>query len=290
MPIPPMPDSARAPTVAQVVAILDTLFPPALAEPWDAVGLVVGEPDAPAGRVAFAVDPVRRAVDEALDWGADLLVVHHPLLLRPVNSVAATTFKGAIVHRLIANGCALYTAHTNADAAPGGVADALADAIGLLGCGALVPAADDAGGLGRVGHLALPLRLRDFAELVARALPATCHGVRVAGDLDGQVATVAVVAGAGDSLFDEVRGAGADAFVTADLRHHPASEARERALFDGSGRPYLVDVSHSASEWHWLARAAEGLTACVSGLGARVVTTVSRAVADPWDARIGGEA
>jgi dinuclear metal center YbgI/SA1388 family protein len=283
------PPNPPALTLAQAVGILDGLYPPQLAETWDAVGLVVGDPQAPVHRVAFAVDPVAAAVEEAIAWRADLLVVHHPLLLRPVHSVAAETFKGAIVHRMIRAGLALYTAHTNADAAPGGVADALARAIGLSGLRPLVPAisADDGAGLGRVGRLAVPETLASFARRIADVLPPTHHGVRVAGDLSGEVSAVAVVAGAGDSLFEEVRGAGVDAFVTADLRHHPASEARERALFDGGGRPFLVDVAHSASEWHWLAGAADRLEALASALGARVVTSVSRVVADPWDARFG---
>jgi dinuclear metal center YbgI/SA1388 family protein len=230
-----------------------------------------------------------RAVADAIAWGADLLVVHHPLLLRPVHSVATSTFKGAVVHRLIRAGCALYTAHTNADAARGGVADGLGSAIGLRDMRPLVPAAQggEAAGLGRVGDLVPPTTLGEFARAVAAAMPPTAHGVRVAGDLDGEVSTVAVVAGAGDSLFDDVRASGADAYVTADLRHHPASEARERALFDGGGRPYLIDVSHSASEWHWLGDAASRLEQELSDLGARVVTWVSRVLADPWDARFG---
>jgi dinuclear metal center YbgI/SA1388 family protein len=277
------------PTLAQIVAILDSLYPPGLAEAWDAVGLVVGDPSAQVKRVALAVDPVRSAIEEAIAWQADLLVVHHPLLLRPVHSVAATTFKGAIIHRLIQAGCALYTAHTNADSAQGGVADGLSNAIGLEDLHPLVPApqGQPGEGLGRVGLISPTMPLAQFAQRVASALPPTRHGVRVAGDLEGDVGRVAVVAGAGDSLFDAVRSADVDCYVTADLRHHPASEARERAEFDGGGRPYLVDVSHSASEWPWLAGAAVRLEQAVSDLGARVVTTVSRVVADPWDARFG---
>jgi dinuclear metal center YbgI/SA1388 family protein len=280
-----------AATLREVVALLDGLYPPRLAEPWDAVGLVVGRPDARVARIAFAVDPVFQAVEDAIAWEADLLVVHHPLLLRPVSSVAADTHKGAIVHRLIAAGCALYTAHTNADSAGGGVADALAEAIGVGGLRPLAPAAGETAGgrpagLGRVGALSSPMTLGSFASRVARALPATEHGVRIAGDVDAVVQTVAVVGGAGDSLFEEVRAAGVDVFVTADLRHHPASEARERARFDGTDRPYLLDVAHSASEWHWLARAARAVARSLSEGGARVETTVNPAVADPWTARI----
>ena len=120
------------PTLADVVRTLESLYPPSTAEGWDAVGLVTGDPAQPVRKILFAVDPVATVADEAIEWGADLIVTHHPLFLRPVHSIAATTFKGSLVHRLVRAGVGLYVAHTNADAAPRGVADALADAIGLV--------------------------------------------------------------------------------------------------------------------------------------------------------------
>ncbi len=269
-------------TVGEIVAILDGYFPRRLAEDWDAVGLAVGDPTAPVERVMFAVDPVMAVANEAAEWSATMLVTHHPLMLRGVTTVAADTAKGAVVHRLILAGCALYSAHTNADSSRPGVADALAAAIGVTETRPLIPdALDPTLGTGRIGELASPATLRAFAQAVADALPATAHGVRVAGDLDATVRTVAVLGGSGDSFFDEVRGADADAYVTADLRHHPASEARELAALQG-GRPALVDVSHFASEWLWLAAAAERLAAEVG-----VETTVSTLNTDPWTARFG---
>ncbi|MCF4122493.1 Nif3-like dinuclear metal center hexameric protein [Antribacter sp. KLBMP9083] len=315
---------SEAPTLGRVVEALESLYPPSTAEGWDAVGLVVGEPAHPVRKVLFAVDPVSAVVDEALEWGADLLVTHHPLFLKGVHSVAATTFKGTVVHRLVTGGCGLYVAHTNADAAPRGVADALADLAGIVDRRPLVlpagpttgpgaaptagpttgprtdgpgTAPDAAGaaetGIGRVGRLAEPVTLRAFAERVAAALPATAQGVRVAGDPEATVRTAAVVGGSGDSLFDAVRAAAADVYVTADLRHHPASELRERALFEAaggtSGTPFLVDVAHFASEWPWLGYAAGDLVAALSAAGgtvATVTTRVSTLTTDPWSARV----
>jgi len=109
-----------------VVSVLEDLYPPSLAESWDAVGLVCGDPDAGVRRVLFAVDPVAAVVDEAVDGGFDLLVTHHPLWLKGTTSVAATTPKGRVVHRLLSAGSALHVAHTNADSASPGVSDALA--------------------------------------------------------------------------------------------------------------------------------------------------------------------
>jgi len=295
--------SPSTPALRDVVAVLEDLYPPSTAEGWDAVGLVVGDPAAPVRKILFAVDPVAAVVDEAVAWGADLLVTHHPLFLRPVHSVAATTFKGDVVHRLLTAGCGLYVAHTNADAAPRGVADALADLVGIVDRRPLV-AGDDGGGvergIGRVGRLAQPTTLGGFAERVSAVLPATAQGVRVAGDLAATVETAAVVGGSGDSLFDAVRAARADVYVTADLRHHPASELRERAGFEAGGAgpatPFLVDVAHFASEWPWLAYAAEDVVArlgAVSGEGAgagTVSTRVSTIGTDPWTARMASTA
>lgn len=338
----------------------------------------------PVRRVMFAVDPLPVVVDEALAWGADLLVTHHPLLLRPTHSVATDTWKGSLLHQLIRGGCALYTAHTNADVALDGVNDALAAALGLVntkplrawpqeptdkivtfvppdhadavidalrrvgagtignysGCawkvsgtgtftpgeGAnpvigqvgrtevtaearvemLVPrslraaalvalraahpyeevavdvvelvAVPSGTGLGRVGDLAIPVSLAAFARLVAAALPSTPAGVRFHGDPEAVVARVAVCGGSGDSLLADAAGAGVDVFVTADLRHHLASEA---VAADG---PALVDPGHWASEWPWLPVAAEYLAQALARRdpGATTVEThISTVVTDP---------
>lgn len=269
------------PALAQLLEILDAAYPPAHAQSWDAVGLVCGDPRAQVNRVLFAVDPVDSVLDEALDWGAQLLVTHHPLLLRAVNGVPATNFKGHNVHRLIRGGCALLTAHTNADVARPGVSDALAEALGLAVGAPILPLPGDTTGhlgLGRFGELPEAEPLGDFTARVARALPATASGVRAAGDPDRPVRRVAVCGGAGDDreLLAAVRAAGVDAYVTADLRHHPAAEAMEQARFGGG--PALVDVAHFASEWPWLSVAA-GLLA-----GGTVETRVSTIVTDPWTA------
>ncbi|WP_228002512.1 Nif3-like dinuclear metal center hexameric protein [Nocardia australiensis] len=124
-------------TLADLIEVLDMAYPPKLAESWDSVGLVCGDPAVGVTRVLFAVDPTAAVVDEAIHWGAQALVVHHPLLLRGVDTVAADTPKGALLHRLIRSGCALFSAHTNADSADPGVSDALAAALGLTVTGPL---------------------------------------------------------------------------------------------------------------------------------------------------------
>jgi len=265
--------------LSDVVGVLDRLYDPGWAASWDAVGLVTGDPEQPVRRVLLAVDPVQVVIDEAIAWEADLLVTHHPLLLRGVHGVAATGPKGRAVTALVQAGVALHVAHTNADVADPGVSDALARVLGIGGVRPLQAdpsSADGRRGVGRVGRLDAPNTLASFAAAVAAALPRTPAGVRVAGDPDRRVETVAVCGGAGDDLFDEVRANGADVYVTADLRHHPASEALEH------GTPALVDCSHWATEWPWLADAQRLLLAGL-GTGADTVETrVSTVVTDPW--------
>lgn len=368
--------------LSDVISVLDELYDPAWAQSWDAVGLVAGDRDATVRRVVFAIDPVMPVIEEAVSLDADLLVTHHPLLLRPVHSVSSDQPKGRAVTALIRAGIALHVVHTNADVASPGVSDALAEAIGLGSCTALRPTSADAldkvitfvptrdaerlidalaeagagrlgdyaraawtaegtgtftplpgarpaigsvgtpeqvietrvemvlppsrraavvgalkaahpyeepafdiietvppqgqRGIGRVGELSGAESLGALSERVAAALPRTVTGIRVAGDPDHPVRRVAVCGGAGDDLFDDVRASGVDAYVTADLRHHPASEAREY------GAPALVDCSHWASEWPWLLDAERRLQEGVARHGTTVETHVSRIVTDPW--------
>ncbi|MEU6554859.1 Nif3-like dinuclear metal center hexameric protein [Streptomyces sp. NPDC046915] len=269
------------PRLSEVIATLENLWPAERAESWDAVGTVAGDPDQEVTRVLFAVDPVQEIVDEAVKLGAGLLVTHHPLYLRGTTTVAASTVKGRVVHTLIKNDIALHVAHTNADTADPGVSDALAGALDLRVVRPLVPDPSDPEGrrgLGRVCELDHPVTVREFAARAAERLPATAQGIRVAGDPEAVLRTIAVSGGSGDSLFDQVRAAGVDAFLTADLRHHPASEAIAH------GSLALFDAAHWATEWPWCELAAAQLDEISDRHGWDLRVHVSKTVTDPWTA------
>ncbi|NLT26929.1 MAG: Nif3-like dinuclear metal center hexameric protein [Microbacteriaceae bacterium] len=273
-------------TLRELQATVETLFPARGAESWDAIGTATGDPDAEVTRALLAVDPVAATVGEALEWGAGLLLTHHPLLLRGVTSVAEDRYKGRLIARLIRGGCALLAAHTNADVVESGPTGVILDRLGVPAGPEhripIKPTADDPDrGIGLVAELPATVTLREFAERVAEILPATVGGVRVAGDPDQPVRRIAVCSGAGDSLLGDPMVRGADVYLTSDLRHHPASEAREQALLDG-GRPALVDTAHWASERLWLEGAAERLRAAHPDLEVRV----SDLRTDPFDFRI----
>ena len=370
--------------LSEVIDVLDTAYPPRLAQDWDSVGLVCGDPAEAVETVTVAVDATAAVLAEVP--GGGLLLAHHPLLLRGVDTVAASTAKGALVHQMIRTRRALFTAHTNADAASPGVSDALADVLGLrveevlapISLGAdldkwvvYVPAenadpvrdamfAAGAGhigdyshcswsvsgvgqflpqhgasptigsvgtvervledrvevvaptrarahvlaamraahvyeepafdifalaavpgdvGLGRVGMLPSPESLSAFVSRVHDALPGTSWGVRASGDSEATVSRVAVCGGAGDSLLDTVTDAGVQAFVTADLRHHPADEHRR------ASDVALVDVAHWASEFPWCTQAADLLR---KHFGDTLPVRVSAVRTDPWNVERNG--
>jgi dinuclear metal center YbgI/SA1388 family protein len=271
-----------------VVAALESLYPPDTAADWDRVGLVTGDLAQPVRRVLFALDPTLAVIDEAAQWRADLLVTHHPLLLRGVSSVATTTAKGASVTGLISAGVALYVAHTNADVAEPGVSSVIADALGLGSQRGLSKEGEAA--LGRVGELPAALTLAEFADLLASVMPPTAGGIRVSGDPTGRVRIVAVLGGSGDDRFADVRASGADVYVTADLRHHPVLEAREESR---GGPPYLIDAGHWATESLWLANARDRLLDTLGEQGmtpTRVETRVSAIRTEPWTFVVGANA
>lgn len=126
-------------TVGDVRNAVHTAYPPHLAESWDAVGLICGDPADEVTKVAFALDCTQAVADAAVAAGAQMLVVHHPLLLRGVTTVAADTPKGRVIHTLIRGGVALLAAHTNADKARPGVNDRLAELVGITPGRPIVP-------------------------------------------------------------------------------------------------------------------------------------------------------
>lgn len=390
-----MSPAARTVDVAALVAATELLYPSYLAEPWDRVGLVAGVPQRPVSKVMVAVDPTLAVAREAVEWGAQLLLVHHPLMLAGVHGIPADQPHGAVLTTLLENGCALLTAHTNADAAAPGVSDAIAGRLGLTDVRALDPvpsgvegrlllivyvpsthvdsvidAAASAGagrigdynrcaftqagtgtfeappdsspfagsagqrgaveevrvemvlaaadresvaeairashpyeepafhfaailaehqpsshesvGIGRVGTLPGRHTVATFAELVAEVMPGTAGGVRVAGDLERPVRTVALCGGSGDSLL--AAAAGYDVYLTSDLRHH-----RVLDHLAAGGCP-VVDIAHWAAERPWCDQAAVLLPGALSALGYpadSVEFRTSELPTDPWTAHRG---
>lgn len=263
-------------TLGEFVQGAHELWPLSGAESWDAPGLTAGLPDWPVRRVLLAVDAVQATVDEARAGVFDLLLTHHPLLLRGVTSVSGEHAKGRLLTTLIQANCALLSAHTNADVADSGASAIIARALGLIDQRAIVPTVSELIGIGRVGQLAQPTTLGQLARTLSALIPSTAGGVRVAGEWNQRIQSVAICSGAGDSLLSEAAVRAADVYITSDLRHHPAQESLE------SGGPALIDISHWASEWVWCEAAATELRALFPAID----FVVSELRTDPWDAAV----
>ena len=274
-------------TVGDIAKWMDEWYPPHEAAEWDRVGLIVGSREAPVKKVMLAVDPVEVTGRQAIDMGADMIITHHPLYLRGTSFVSEDNAKGRLVANLIRNGVALFNAHTNADVMPGGVAEALAELVGLQDTVPMeVTGETESGaltGYGRIGDLGEPVTLAQFASHVARVLPAGPNGLLVGGDPDALVRKVAVSGGSGDSFLGLANRLGADVFITADLRHHPASEHLEE------GEAALICGSHFATEWPWLPHLATQLRHQASQVGDTLEVVVSHAVTEPWTMHLATE-
>ena len=260
--------------LAQIIDQANQLWPPQLADEWDAPGLVTGYRNSAVTNVLLSVDVTNDVVAEALERNCELIMAHHPFLLRGVKSVAVDSSKGAVLNVAIKNNLAIFAAHTNADVVEDGVSDILAKELGLIEVKPLVSSNGGAVGHGRIGILQRSVTLGELALAVARRLPATAAGVKVSGSYDSLVTKVAVCGGAGDAFIDTASNLNADVYVTSDLRHHPVQEAREFNPLMA-----IIDVSHWASESLWLEVAARQL----SKLLPQVSFLVSEVRTDPWD-------
>ena len=252
----------------EIAASFEKLWPVHLAEDWDVVGLVSGSNQKPINSVLLTVDVTKDVVDYAKSIQIDLILAHHPLILKGITSVAEQGSKGSIISELIRSDIALYTAHTNADSVETGTSAALAKALGLVSLTPLAPSQDGLG-IGRVGSLASPLSLGELSALLNNVLPPTATGVRVAGEFDKIVSRIALCAGAGDSYLEIALDSGADVYITSDLRHHRAQEILELARARGLEFS-LIDISHWAAEYLWLATAKAALEDSLPGVSFEV--------------------
>lgn len=264
-------------TLDTALATLDEIAPLRLAADWDNVGLLVDPtgPDAPVRRVFLCIDLTEPVFEEALKAEADLIVAYHPVIFRGWKRLDRRDPQRRTVIEAIRRGVAIYSPHTAADSAPGGVCDWLLDAVGpVTGRSPLAPARDDAdagAGLGRRGVLARPATL---AELVARIKDHLgLKHVRVAASprhaAGAPITAVAVCPGAGGSLFEGVRDV--DLLLSGELRHHDV-------LSRVAGGTSVVLTDHTHCERGWLPL----LAAALEGrLGGGVEVRVSASDDDP---------
>lgn len=344
--------------IQELIGLLHSLYPPVLAEDWDNVGLLSGDPSAPLERVLISLDVNETTLQEAELVGAQAIISHHPAIFRPLRSITASDSTGRLLMRSIRAGITLISVHTNLDRGTDGLNDWLAAALGLnmaiplqgvdlplcklvvyvpvghetivsealfaAGAGSIgsydrcsfrcegngtfrpgkksapfigTPGEDEVVresriemivpsersrrvidkllkvhpyeepaydllplqnrrpdlGLGRIGRLAQPLSLADYAHQVGTAL--NTSALRLVGDPQRLIAKVAVCGGSGASLIPEAQRQGADLLVTGDLKYHDAQHALDLGIA-------LIDAGHFATEQLMITHLTERLRLC----------------------------
>jgi len=232
-------------TVKDLLHELDEIAAFGLAEQWDNVGLMVGDPDHLIEGVLVALDPTEELLAEANECGADCIITHHPLIFNPLKAIYTNQPLGRFLSQALKNEISVIGCHTNLDQAVGGVNDVLASSLGMVATRPLAPtvkshdAADSEIGFGRVGRLAVTLSREVFIErlCVFFNLPT----LRVAGQIPEKISTVAVCGGSGSELAEAAFAGGAQVYITGEVKHSTARWAEASGFC-------IIDAGHFATE------------------------------------------
>lgn len=227
-------------SVKDITAALEYFAPLALQEGYDNAGLITGSPDMDVTGAVVCVDVTEAVIDEAVACGANLVIAHHPIVFRPLRSLAGGSNVERVVIEAVKNDIAIYACHTNLDRARHGMSYVLAKKLGLRDIEVLdTMGASDGSGFGAVGELSEPMEPTEFLRGVMSALDIGC--IRHSAPCVERVRRVALITGSGGDGLDNAIAAGADVFLSADLRHDHFLAAEGRIL--------LADIGHYESEF-----------------------------------------
>lgn len=253
-----------------IVTFIEEMAPRALAMEGDNTGWQVGDPQSQVEAVLLAMDLDDGVIDEAVEAGAGLIVVHHPFIYKPLRSLRLDLPGGRLLARLIRANLNVYAAHTNLDAADQGVNTVLAARLGLADVRVI---SEEAAVCGRIGRLPEPLPFNEFAERVKQALE--LPAVRIGGPRDRRISKVALCGGSGGDFWSKAAFAGADVFVTGDLKYHTARDILTAGMS-------FVDPGHYASERVILEPLRDYLAARSRTAGVQVRFSVAQIPQDPF--------
>lgn len=220
-------------TLNEIINLMEQIAPPALAEDWDNVGLMLGRRDKEVKKILLALDMTKQSVDQSVQEKVDLIITHHPAIFKKLANMTDAVWQQDLLLTLAENGIAIYSAHTNFDIVNGGVNESLAQRLQLTD----VTVLDDQSGLGLVGEVTLT-NLKDFASFVKQQLQADYV---VLGDAGKPVKKVAICGGAGADFIQQALAKGADTLVTGDVKYHSAQDA----VFSGLN---IIDAGHQPTE------------------------------------------
>ncbi len=228
--------------ISDIISCLNEHAPFALAEPWDNVGLLIGDSSRPVTSILIGLDPTSTLAGEAIAKGADTIITHHPPIFKPLPAIDTATPTGRFIEMVVSSRISVISCHTNLDSAATGVSDALARAIGIEGLRPLLQSSADNNpehGMGRIGKLEKPQPFKDFMRVLGKAL--NVQALSVVGQIPEFISSVAVCGGSGSDLSPIARNAGADIFITAEIKHNIARWAEEQGFC-------LIEGTHYATE------------------------------------------
>lgn len=226
--------------IREITAVIEGFAPLAWQEHYDNAGLLVGRPDDEVHRALLAVDVTEEVLEEAEREGCDLIITHHPIIFHPLKRLNSASVVERCVERAIRSGIALYACHTNLDSAPEGMSWRLATQLGVDRLQVLEPSVKGEGvGFGVVGDLDEAVDTLAFLREVQRRL--AVRAIRHSDLASPTVRRVAVCTGAGASLIGEARRAGAELYLTADLKYND--------FVTPDGALTVADVGHFESEY-----------------------------------------
>lgn len=256
-------------TVRDLLDFLDGYAPFSLAESWDNVGLMVGNPTVNVSGIFVSLDPTREVFAEAKAVGCNTIISHHPLLFQPPKQILTNTVQGRLLRRALLDDLQIIACHTNLDVVPAGVNDALALRVGMVDCKPLVRRDCESDcGFGRIGTLAHAMGGPQFLEHLAAALEQP--DIMVAGVLPERIERLAVCGGSCGEFGPQAQDGGAQLLVTSEVKHSQARWAEEAGFC-------LVDCGHYATENVVLPILIEKITAfCGASLPVRATQTQRR--------------
>lgn len=223
--------------VQSIAEVMNRIAPKNLAEDWDNPGLLVGNFSAEVDKIFVCLDVSEENIKIAADFGAQLIISHHPIIFHAVKNIRTDLPLGKKIAALIKNNISVFAAHTNLDSALGGVNDVLAEKIGLT---EIKMFGEEEISLGRLGKLEKPMTAENFAAQVKKNLNA--ESVRLVSAGNFLISKVGICSGAGSEFISKAKFFGADCFVTGDLKYHEAQSAVENKI-------HVIDAGHFATEF-----------------------------------------
>ncbi|MCI6466450.1 MAG: Nif3-like dinuclear metal center hexameric protein [Faecalicatena sp.] len=225
----------------EIMQVIEAAYPKSAALSFDNVGLQAGRAGKEVNKVYLALDATDQVIEAAKSAGADMLITHHPLIFSPLKSVTDEDFVSRRIVKLIQSDISYYAMHTNYDVL--GMAELSGKILGLMDTEVLDITSDTdekPEGIGRVGSLAAPMTLKECCVYVKERLK--LGSVKVFGDMEGEVSTLAVSPGSGKSAVRPAIEKGADVLVTGDIGHHDGLDAVEQGLS-------IIDAGHYGTEY-----------------------------------------